>query len=104
MPDRAQRPPAAAPASARGGYAGAAAIPASQRIRRGRTIWPPERRSPGADDQNAWVRILLCRPLDPIPWMGLPVLLRWRTPVSYTHLRAHETDSYLVCRLLLEKK
>src|SRR5664279_5928084 len=29
----------------------------------------------------------------------------WRhVPVSYTHLRAHETDSYLVCRLLLEKK
>src|SRR5680860_917193 len=25
------------------------------------------------------------------------------TSVSYTHLRAHETDSYLVCRLLLEK-
>src|SRR5680860_1827954 len=25
-------------------------------------------------------------------------------PVSYTHLRAHETDSYLVCRLLLENK
>src|SRR5665647_2977341 len=24
--------------------------------------------------------------------------------VSYTHLRDHETDSYLVCRLLLEKK
>ena len=24
--------------------------------------------------------------------------------VSSTHLRAHETDSYLVCRLLLEKK
>src|SRR5664279_6617378 len=23
--------------------------------------------------------------------------------VSYTHLRAHETDSYLVCRLLLDK-
>src|SRR5665647_3416985 len=23
------------------------------------------------------------------------------TSVSYTHLRAHETDSYLVCRLLL---
>src|SRR5680860_1514485 len=35
-------------------------------------------------------------------------LVRIRTigvpPVSYTHLRAHETDSYLVCRLLLEKK
>src|SRR5665647_480171 len=26
------------------------------------------------------------------------------TIISYTHLRAHETDSYLVCRLLLEKK
>src|SRR5680860_1640932 len=24
----------------------------------------------------------------------------WETTVSYTHLRAHETDSYLVCRLL----
>src|SRR5665647_3578377 len=24
-----------------------------------------------------------------------------KSPVSYTHLRAHETDSYLVCRLLL---
>ena len=30
--------------------------------------------------------------------MGCPIT------VSYTHLRAHETDSYLVCRLLLEKK
>src|SRR5665647_3815775 len=28
----------------------------------------------------------------------------WGSAVSYTHLRAHETDSYLVCRLLLEKK
>ncbi|WP_460381767.1 hypothetical protein, partial [Staphylococcus aureus] len=26
-----------------------------------------------------------------------------RTPVSYTHLRAHETTLHLVCRLLLEK-
>ena len=31
------------------------------------------------------------------------LLTSFRT-VSYTHLRAHETDSYLVCRLLLEKK
>src|SRR5674536_337811 len=32
---------------------------------------------------------------------------RWapvRGPVSYTHLRAHETPEHLVCRLLLEKK
>src|SRR5674536_47571 len=27
-----------------------------------------------------------------------------RKPVSYTHLRAHETPEHLVCRLLLEKK
>src|SRR5674476_890415 len=27
-----------------------------------------------------------------------------RAPVSYTHLRAHETGRNLVCRLLLEKK
>src|SRR5665809_152801 len=28
----------------------------------------------------------------------------WSDPVSYTHLRAHETKANLVCRLLLEKK
>src|SRR5665811_1956007 len=28
----------------------------------------------------------------------------WLRPVSYTHLRAHETVLDLVCRLLLEKK
>ena len=28
----------------------------------------------------------------------------WKDPVSYTHLRAHETRHDLVCRLLLEKK
>ena len=33
------------------------------------------------------------------PVYDLPVL-----PVSYTHLRAHETGRNLVCRLLLEKK
>ena len=30
--------------------------------------------------------------------------LRGEIPVSYTHLRAHETVLDLVCRLLLEKK
>ena len=29
---------------------------------------------------------------------------QWEKPVSYTHLRAHETVLDLVCRLLLEKK
>src|SRR5678815_6051356 len=33
--------------------------------------------------------------------IGRPVDL---APVSYTHLRAHETPEHLVCRLLLEKK
>src|SRR5664279_4264818 len=35
---------------------------------------------------------------------GDTVVVNYVGPVSYTHLRAHETDSYLVCRLLLEKK
>src|SRR5665647_2972613 len=33
----------------------------------------------------------------------MPAAMVAAVPVSYTHLRAHETDSYLVCRLLLEK-
>ena len=33
-----------------------------------------------------------------------PERLLTPTPVSYTHLRAHETVLDLVCRLLLEKK
>src|SRR5678815_3075306 len=35
-------------------------------------------------------------------WMAR--VLGPRNPVSYTHLRAHETPEHLVCRLLLEKK
>src|SRR5680860_1531343 len=38
------------------------------------------------------------------PVIATPDQMSGSTPVSYTHLRAHETDSYLVCRLLLEKK
>src|SRR5450756_1957352 len=38
-------------------------------------------------------------PKDPIAH-----ILRAKCPVSYTHLRAHETRHDLVCRLLLEKK
>ena len=33
-----------------------------------------------------------------------PMTLMMLIPVSYTHLRAHETGRNLVCRLLLEKK
>ena len=32
------------------------------------------------------------------------IIRRGGIPVSYTHLRAHETVLDLVCRLLLEKK
>ena len=42
-----------------------------------------------------------------MPLMGiafLVFLLAAIYAVSYTHLRAHETLRYLVCRLLLEKK
>ena len=34
---------------------------------------------------------------------SLPSLRYPSIPVSYTHLRAHETPEQLVCRLLLEK-
>src|SRR5680860_644856 len=36
------------------------------------------------------------------PSTGASRVMGSMKPVSYTHLRAHETDSYLVCRLLLE--
>src|SRR5680860_1729445 len=46
--------------------------------------------------------LLSCHQVLPVglvtSWLGRLIA------VSYTHLRAHETDSYLVCRLLLEKK
>src|SRR5665213_2483619 len=37
------------------------------------------------------------------PFFGHSALGLGLTPVSYTHLRAHETGRNLVCRLLLEK-
>eukprot|EP00831_Metopus_contortus_P048734 TRINITY_DN3987_c0_g1_i6.p3 TRINITY_DN3987_c0_g1~~TRINITY_DN3987_c0_g1_i6.p3 ORF type:complete len:102 (+),score=57.05 TRINITY_DN3987_c0_g1_i6:64-369(+) len=37
-------------------------------------------------------------------YMGIPQGRCSVWPVSYTHLRAHETSLHLVCRLLLEKK
>src|SRR5450759_3266265 len=38
------------------------------------------------------------------PIENLIALITVPVPVSYTHLRAHETRHDLVCRLLLEKK
>ena len=45
----------------------------------------------GASKQDGFVRLA-------------DLALYAREPVSYTHLRAHETVLDLVCRLLLEKK
>ena len=39
-----------------------------------------------------------------LPSSTLPARVVVPDPVSYTHLRAHETVLDLVCRLLLEKK
>ena len=44
------------------------------------------------NQSNSWLDAVSCAIADGV------------IAVSYTHLRAHETDSYLVCRLLLEKK
>src|SRR5678816_4835115 len=44
--------------------------------------------------------------IHPSPWrqaVDLANMLLCLAPVSYTHLRAHETPEHLVCRLLLEK-
>src|SRR5450759_2064811 len=41
-----------------------------------------------------WLRALALEPVEP------PVNLVHNIPVSYTHLRAHETRHDLVCRLL----
>src|SRR5678815_4859219 len=35
--------------------------------------------------------------------LSTPEIVKGLRPVSYTHLRAHETPEHLVCRLLLEK-
>ena len=40
----------------------------------------------------------------PLSNINLQYLIDYIFPVSYTHLRAHETVLDLVCRLLLEKK
>src|SRR5665647_3299345 len=56
--------------------------------------------SPHAGQPRAPVRRALARRPE-APGTGAPALRRAPLPhpVSYTHLRAHETDSYLVCRL-----
>src|SRR5665648_1194833 len=47
-----------------------------------------------------WQQTLHCQSLNLLKYLVLSTII----PVSYTHLRAHETRHDLVCRLLLEKK
>src|SRR5665647_2461959 len=53
------------------------------------------------DRASSWKVVEVVRPQ---PGQAATSGTKVRNPmaVSYTHLRAHETDSYLVCRLLLE--
>src|SRR5660398_286177 len=67
-------------------------------------------------EQDAMLRVLEACPGEPMPAPGAQPILADNTggpppapaetsapaPVSYTHLRAHETKANLVCRLLLE--
>ena len=54
---------------------------------------------------EAGARVPEADPLDTsVGYGGFPDCEGKVTPVSYTHLRAHETVLDLVCRLLLEKK
>src|SRR5680860_1708746 len=66
---------------------------------------PAERaRTPGSLPARAVLRRLARRPLRHTARVVRARRVVEPVAVSYTHLRAHETDSYLVCRLLLEKK
>src|SRR5664279_4648413 len=60
--------------------------------------------SPSASPATLWCMVAHEPSTDQCEMQALWSLHRQRyglRPVSYTHLRAHETDSYLVCRLLL---
>ena len=47
--------------------------------------------------RNTWLSV-------PPETTSYPLSIKTLATVSYTHLRAHETEADLVCRLLLEKK
>src|SRR5665647_3725275 len=61
-------------------------------------------RASGATASNPTAQGRGSRTTTPLPNLPGRGCSRSTGSVSYTHLRAHETDSYLVCRLLLEKK
>src|SRR5674476_1444135 len=51
-----------------------------------------------------WAIYLVARDKRGLSALALSKQIDVSYPVSYTHLRAHETGRNLVCRLLLEKK
>ena len=61
----------------------------------------PEQHKPGKSEEESEHEEL---PDDIVELNAEQIKLAGITPVSYTHLRAHETVLDLVCRLLLEKK
>ena len=103
--DRYRRPPAAG-----GGGRPAALWAGGWRGRGGRHRPPWARWRPRWDRRSRGRRWPSCA-WPTRPWSGPSAACRWNggttraaSPVSYTHLRAHETVLDLVCRLLLEKK
>ena len=50
------------------------------------------------------VGVFVVVPMGQVAQLPVKALTTGIVPVSYTHLRAHETVLDLVCRLLLEKK
>ena len=71
------------------------------------TVFPsatPARRAARGLGLLLLLAALLGLVLASISFGSRPIPLARLWPVSYTHLRAHETSLHLVCRLLLEKK
>ena len=66
---------------------------------KGKPVETSSIRTPVADD-NISTTVYITKTGDCYHSSGCGYL----SPVSYTHLRAHETGRNLVCRLLLEKK
>src|SRR5680860_1702843 len=59
------------------------------------------RRTARSRNSGEYFEVLMWHGLLPLRFTESQIWSLRQTPVSYTHLRAHETDSYLVCRLLL---
>src|SRR5665213_4396775 len=94
----------ALPAEGRGSVTGVAASLASALSTEGRCSVADfgAVREPPAASRRAWTALLKARRwmLTSPLWLSASQIVVM--PVSYTHLRAHETGRNLVCRLLLE--